>query len=62
MFLAVDANFRLKNKIVSDEVKNPLLSDGWAYFVQKTEYTEHLRRYVNQTEASHFSVCIIVWL
>ncbi|KAE9390037.1 hypothetical protein BT96DRAFT_959877 [Gymnopus androsaceus JB14] len=55
MFLAIDANFRLKNKIVLNEIKNPLLSDGWAYFVRKMEYMEHLKRYVNQTEISSCS-------
>ncbi|KAE9395569.1 hypothetical protein BT96DRAFT_942295 [Gymnopus androsaceus JB14] len=55
MFLAIDANLRLKNKIVSNETKNPLLSDGWAYFVRKTEYAEHLKRFVNQTEMSSCS-------
>jgi hypothetical protein len=32
VFLAIDANFRLKRKDVSSEEKDPGLSNGWTFF------------------------------
>ncbi|KAJ6483367.1 hypothetical protein C8R45DRAFT_1099633 [Mycena sanguinolenta] len=42
LFLAIDANFRLKRKDVSSEAKDPGLSKGWAFFGKVTEYMVHL--------------------
>lgn len=49
-FVATDANFRLRNKMVSSDGKNPTLGDGWAYFVSNNEYIEWVKRFVDQTE------------
>ncbi|KAG6835952.1 hypothetical protein H0H93_012949 [Arthromyces matolae] len=43
LFLAVDANFRLKRKHRSSEKADPSLSTGWSYFVPEQEF--HSRQY-----------------
>ncbi|KAF8136194.1 hypothetical protein EV363DRAFT_1293923 [Boletus edulis] len=42
LFVAIDANFRLKRKVVSSDVADPGLSCGWAYFVEETAYKSYL--------------------
>ncbi|KAI0061776.1 hypothetical protein BV25DRAFT_1804969, partial [Artomyces pyxidatus] len=51
MFVAVDANFKLKlkNRGLSDVE----LSPGWAYFVNSTEYAEYLKDYVDEPEVKY---------
>ncbi|KAJ8591371.1 hypothetical protein M405DRAFT_851366 [Rhizopogon salebrosus TDB-379] len=41
-FIAIDANFRLKRRLVSKDAVDPSLSPGWAYFVDNTTYQSHL--------------------
>ena len=49
LFLAVDANFKLKGK---DRGINDLeLAPGWASFVEEDRYQEHIIQYVDQSEA-----------
>ncbi|KAG6848454.1 hypothetical protein H0H93_016828 [Arthromyces matolae] len=43
LFLAVDANFRLKRKHRSSEKADPSLSEGWSYFVPEQEFQEFLK-------------------
>ncbi|KAG0698806.1 hypothetical protein DFH29DRAFT_983758 [Suillus ampliporus] len=43
LFLAIDANFRLKRRMVSKDSVDPGLSHGWAYFVQETAYKTFLQ-------------------
>ncbi|KAF7799366.1 hypothetical protein EIP86_010598 [Pleurotus ostreatoroseus] len=50
--IAIDANFRLKRRAVSNETRDPALGSGWAYFVEDGPYREHLRKYVDQEEIS----------
>ncbi|KAG2743102.1 hypothetical protein P692DRAFT_201841926 [Suillus brevipes Sb2] len=38
LFLAIDANFRLKRKVVSNDSVDLSLSSGWAYFVDDEAY------------------------
>ncbi|KAG1760085.1 hypothetical protein EV702DRAFT_1208029 [Suillus placidus] len=45
LFLAIDANFRLKRRIVSKDSVDPGLSRGWAYFVEETAYKTFLQSY-----------------
>ncbi|TFK67072.1 hypothetical protein BDN72DRAFT_879900 [Pluteus cervinus] len=47
LFLAMDANFRLRRRIKrgTSEATDPSLSQGWAYFVAPSEYTEHLHQF-----------------
>jgi len=50
LFLAIDANFRLKRKKVSSEERNPSLNKGWAFFVEEGEYKEHLAKHWTQKQ------------
>ncbi|KAJ7215151.1 hypothetical protein C8J57DRAFT_1440578 [Mycena rebaudengoi] len=42
LFLAMDANFRLKRKDVSSEDKDPGLRPGWAFYCEVNEYMSHV--------------------
>ncbi|KAJ7260647.1 hypothetical protein C8J57DRAFT_1636746 [Mycena rebaudengoi] len=42
LFLAMDANFRLKRKDVSSEDKDPGLGPGWAFYCEVNEYMSHV--------------------
>jgi hypothetical protein len=44
LILAVDANFRMKNKERNTN-DMPALGDGWAHFVPETLYMEHVRKW-----------------
>ncbi|THU78897.1 hypothetical protein K435DRAFT_699120 [Dendrothele bispora CBS 962.96] len=55
MFLAIDANFRLRNKVVSNTYRSPMLGDGWAYFVPSVPYKEHLAKHSNEDDISNCS-------
>ncbi|KAK7043451.1 CxC2 domain-containing protein, partial [Favolaschia claudopus] len=52
LILAVDANFRLRNRIRVNEIEDPTLGPGWGYFVEPGSYREHLKKYVNEKEVS----------
>jgi hypothetical protein len=59
LFLAIDANFRLKRKSVSSDAADPSLIDGKAYLVQENLFKDFLSRYgskVVQEVGSLFSV------
>ena len=45
--MAIDANFRLKRKDVSTDEKDPGLNRGFSYFVEETEYKQHLAAFSN---------------
>ena len=47
LFIALDANFRLKRKAISSDEADPSLSSGWAYFVDECAYKEYLKTQVN---------------
>lgn len=54
LFVAIDANFRLKRKIVSNNITDPSLSRGWAYFVEEAGYKEFLAGKIDVAqEVSH---------
>lgn len=44
LILAIDANFRMKNKDRST-TDMPALGDGWAHFVPETPYMDHVRKW-----------------
>ncbi|KAF7327202.1 CxC2 domain-containing protein [Mycena kentingensis (nom. inval.)] len=50
LVLAVDANFRLKNRIRPNEINDPSLGSGWAYWVEPEGYQEHVKKYVKETD------------
>ncbi|KAJ7060539.1 hypothetical protein C8F01DRAFT_988536, partial [Mycena amicta] len=52
LMLAMDANFRLKNRIRANERHDPSLGPGWGYFVDDGPYWEHLRDYVAEEDIS----------
>lgn len=42
LYIAIDANFRLKRKKVSSDKNNPSLNHGYAYVVEEKAYKQHL--------------------
>lgn len=50
LFLAVDANFRLKLK--NRKIKDPEIGSGWAYFVENSRYIEHISQSFEDAEVS----------
>lgn len=53
MFIAIDACFRLKRKLVSSVLKDPYLAPGWAYFVEQEAYRKYLLTVTDQDEVHH---------
>lgn len=43
LFLAIDANFRMRRKQVSSEEVDPGLNDGAAFYSEVTAYMEHVK-------------------
>ncbi|KAG1749250.1 hypothetical protein EDB19DRAFT_1825495 [Suillus lakei] len=61
LFVAIDANFRLKWKVVSNNFTDPSLSRGWTYFVEEAGYKEFLAEKIDivqekSTCSSHTAV------
>ncbi|KAJ7116750.1 hypothetical protein C8R46DRAFT_1051327 [Mycena filopes] len=52
LFLALDACFRLKRRMISSEIKDPGLGTGWAYVVENVPYRHYLRTVTDQKEMS----------
>ncbi|KAF7288624.1 CxC2 domain-containing protein [Mycena indigotica] len=52
LILAVDANFRLKNRIRANAHNDPSLIAGRGYFVESDAYKAHLKAYVNEKDIS----------
>ena len=52
LFLAIDACFKLKCRIVSSEKKDPGLATGWLYFVEVKPYRRYLLTVTDQKEIS----------
>ncbi|KAG1888370.1 hypothetical protein F4604DRAFT_1916291 [Suillus subluteus] len=50
VFLAIDANFRLKRRNVSSDHADPSLSRGWSYFVEEKEYKAFLAEHLTETQ------------
>ncbi|KAF7292055.1 CxC2 domain-containing protein [Mycena indigotica] len=51
-FLAMDACFRLKRRAISNEIRDPALSNGWAYMVEWEPYKSYLLHIGDQQEIS----------
>ncbi|KAG1746426.1 hypothetical protein EDB19DRAFT_1952649 [Suillus lakei] len=61
LFVAIDANFHLKRKVVSNNFTDPSLSRGWTYFVEEAGYKEFLTEKIDivqekSTCSSHTAV------
>ncbi|KAJ7173531.1 hypothetical protein C8R46DRAFT_1161384 [Mycena filopes] len=52
LLIAMDANFRLKNRLRVNEHQDPSLRGGKGYFVEQDGYKEHLRNYVAEKDVS----------
>lgn len=50
LFLGIDANFRLRRKMVSNRFKDPALSEGNAYFVDDDPFQGFLKTGGNDVE------------
>lgn len=51
LFLSMDACFRVKRYKISSTEKDPILENGWAFFVEETAYKEQVKKYKGQKEA-----------
>ncbi|KAJ7780810.1 hypothetical protein DFH07DRAFT_950031 [Mycena maculata] len=52
LLLAVDANFKLKNRMRPNEIDDPSLGPGWGYWVEPRRYKRHLKNYIAEKDAS----------
>ncbi|KAJ6511876.1 hypothetical protein C8R47DRAFT_1173309 [Mycena vitilis] len=52
LFVAIDACFRLKRRLVSSEAKDPGLGTGWSYFTEDRPFREFLLTVTDQKEMS----------
>ncbi|KAG1828061.1 hypothetical protein EV424DRAFT_1471297 [Suillus variegatus] len=50
VFLAINANFRLKRQNVSSDHTDPSLSRGWSYFIKEKEYKAFLAKHLTETQ------------
>ncbi|SJL19078.1 uncharacterized protein ARMOST_22686 [Armillaria ostoyae] len=57
LFIAVDANFRLRRLNVSDELNDPSLNQGYAYFVEEEGFKVHLKEYGDIIPEEEKSTC-----
>jgi hypothetical protein len=57
LLVALDGNFRLKNRLKSNEKYDPELGPGRCYFVENKSYKKHLANYVAETD-----VCLVLSL
>ena len=46
----MDANFRQKNRRRKTTYADITLSPGWAYFVERSAYKDHVSQYASQEE------------
>ncbi|KAF7306302.1 CxC2 domain-containing protein [Mycena indigotica] len=56
LMLTIDANFRLKNRIRSNERDDPSLCAGQGYFVLNEPYKHHLRNYVAEEDLRQYGL------
>lgn len=56
LFIAIDANFRLKRKVVSSDQVDPGLNAGWVYFVEEHAYKSYLPEQTNERQER--STCV----
>jgi len=61
LFLALDANFRLKRRKVSTDTADPGLSKGWSYFVEETMFKSFLNQFDSKIIQEVF-ILLFFWL
>jgi hypothetical protein len=54
LLLAMDANFRLKNRLRGNQRADLPLGAGWGHIVDEGPYKEHLKGYVGEKDVSRF--------
>ncbi|KAJ7800264.1 hypothetical protein B0H14DRAFT_3490881 [Mycena olivaceomarginata] len=52
LILALNTNFRLKNRLRASEIQNPALGSGLGYFCEEKRYKNHLKNYVAESDVS----------
>ncbi|KAF8210725.1 hypothetical protein K438DRAFT_1536839, partial [Mycena galopus ATCC 62051] len=52
LYIAIDACFRLKRRLVSSEAKDPGLGTGWSYFTEDAPFQRYLLTVTDQKEVS----------
>ncbi|CAK5278522.1 unnamed protein product [Mycena citricolor] len=52
LLLALDANFRLKNRLRANEIEDCSLGPGWGYWVPPDPYNDHWKAYVTEEDIS----------
>lgn len=52
LILAMDANFRLTNRMRANEHDDVELGPGWGCMVDSAPYKEHLKNYISETDVS----------
>lgn len=57
LFLAIDANFRLKRLAVSTDVRDPGLNHGYAYVVEEEKFKQYLKDYEDRVPAEPDTTC-----
>jgi len=56
MFVAIDANFRLKNQLVSNYSQDPGLGIGWAYMLPREEYESYVLSRAKDEDMSSYGL------
>jgi hypothetical protein len=54
MFVAIDANFRLKNQLVSNYLQDPGLGIGWAYMLPREDYKGYVLSRAKDEDVSDY--------
>ncbi|KAK7054021.1 hypothetical protein R3P38DRAFT_2501036 [Favolaschia claudopus] len=52
LIIAMDANFRLRNRLRANAHDDPPLGSGWGHIVEQGRYKKHLRNYVAEKDIS----------
>ena len=56
LIVAIDANFRLKRRAVSNNARDPGLLSGFGFFVPDQDYREYVLKYADQQDVSPLSL------
>ena len=56
----MDANFRLKNQLVSNYSQDPGLGIGWAYMIERKDYEAYVKSRASDLDVSESKHLIIL--
>lgn len=54
MFIAIDANFRLNRRAVSNNARDLALISGGVFFIENTEYESFILKYANEDDVRRY--------